>query len=138
MSDVLKTIKGVGAHAITRPLDLGEFDEVYAGAIFRVWVNPSRDHLAEWGTIAVEVNAARKAANELDDPDAAKDLRREALETYRTRSIAWYAETWTNIDLDEALQIRDTLEEDNPLAWDWLTGRTSKMIGDYREEKLKN
>lgn len=59
-------------------------------------------------------------------------------EEWQERTIRWYADTWLNLSLDEARQIRDHLREHNPRAWDWLTDRTQKAIGEYRRRTLGN
>ena len=117
---------------ITRTLDMGDFDEVYAGATFEVWVAPTRAHLDAWQDTTQFIVGVNQRLDKL----TAKE-KETAFETWRERVVGWYAETW-GLEVDVARQIRDALDENNPLAWEWLMQRTSAMIGEYREAKLKN
>jgi hypothetical protein len=125
-------IRNAGSVAIVRTLDLGDFDEAYRGATFNVWVAPSRAHLQEWASLTAEIQAAQKKAEagEMNDEE-----KREALEKWQARHLEWFAETWRNVPLAEAQQIQEALPK---MAWEWLTQRTSEMIGEYRREKLGN
>ena len=128
MSDILSKIKNV--ETISRTLDLGDCDEAYRGAVFEVWVAPTRAHLQEWRALTEYITDVQKRADGMSD-----DEKDEALVVWHDRQLAWYAGTWLNIGLDEARQIRDALPD---VVWDWLTINTSRMIGQYRTEKLKN
>lgn len=135
MSDILGKIRGADAARISRTLDLGEFDEAYRGATFEVWVAPTRAHLQEWAALTTFINEQRRIA---DSEGMTGDEMASALAEYEERQLAWYAETWLNISLEEARQIRQALQEQNNLAWDWLLMQTSRMIGQFRAEKLGN
>lgn len=130
MNSVAGKIKAVSGFIITRPLDMGDFDEVYRGASFDVWVAPTRAHLQEWAALTREIQAAKRRSKKMTE-----DERSEALEAWRTRQLAWYAATWRNVTLEDVREIKEALPE---VAWDWLTLRTSEMIGAYRREKLGN
>lgn len=119
----------------TRPLDLGDYAEDYAGAIFDVWVTPSRAHLRAFGELGEWISEMQQLVKDRKLPDDdAPDFWGE----YQERLVRWYAEMWRNIDVDEARQIRDALQENCPGAWDWLTRRTSEMVAEFRQERLKN
>lgn len=130
MNSTLGKIKGVTGFIITRPLDLGDFDEVYRGATFDVWVAPSRAHLQEWTSLTRAIQDAKRRSVQMTENE-----RSEALEAWRTRQLAWFAATWRNITLEDVKEIKEALPE---VAWDWLTMRTSQMIGAFRREKLGN
>ena len=51
---------------------------------------------------------------------------------------AWLGETWDNIPADEATEVRETLQEKNPAAWEWLLEHTLRAIMDYRKDLSKN
>jgi len=131
MSDTLDLIKGMGDQKISRTLDLGDHDEMYRGAIFEVWVAPTGEHLQEWqeltNRIAVELPKLAKTMTE--------EEQKEALAEWQSRQAAWYGKTWLNIPPEEVPQIRDALPG---VVWDWLLLQTSRMIRNYRQEKLKN
>lgn len=133
----LRKIKKAQSSSITRTLNLGEFDPVYEGAIFDVWVSPTRGHLKEWSDISAAISQANREKDKIEGSAEKQAFMKAALESYEENQLTWYAETWRNISLEEAREIREVLAESNPLAWDWLLARTSKMIGDYRQEKLK-
>lgn len=120
------------APRITRTLDMGEFDEGYRGATFEVWVSPNRAHLDAWQDITAFIVGVNQRLDEMEVEE-----KEAAFAEWRERVVGWYAQTW-GIEADVARQIRDALEESNPLGWKWLTRRTSAMIGEYRQEKLKN
>lgn len=132
MSDVLKRIVGIAEVRETVTVDLGDFHESYRGAVFEVWVTPTRAHLGEWGDVTRFIlDVERRKATLTEEEIEA------AWEEWRERALRWYVVTW-GMDVEEARQIRDVLQEMNPLAWDWLTMRTSQVIGEYRRGKLKN
>jgi hypothetical protein len=119
----------VGREARTiRTIDLGDFNEVYAGARFEVNVTPTRGHVREWTEITAAVERMTKERPE--DPGA-------ALEEHQHRVAQWLAGTW-GMKVGEVEQIREALQEKNPLAWEWLYKRTFEVIGEYRREVLKN
>ena len=146
MSDVLKRIAKAGVVKTTVTLDLGDCDEAYRGATFRVWVTPTRAHWAEFAEYNVwlteEPARRQRERDQIADPGeraafdeaSAAQFDREMYE----RLDAWLAETWTNIDLDEVTQIREHLQESNPGAWDWLYMSTLRTIREYRERLSKN
>jgi hypothetical protein len=143
---ILEQISAAGVVKTTRELDLGDCDEAYRGAIFRIWVTPTRAHWAE----IVDYRAwlltepARRQAERDKIEDAAERAEFDRVVTERleremnSRLDAWLAETWTNIERDEVTQIREHLQENNPAAWDWLYLRTLRTIRDYRENLTKN
>lgn len=135
MSDILGKIRGADEARISRPLDLGEFDEAYRGATFEVWVAPTREHLQEWAALTEFINEQRRIAN---SDGMSEGEMTAAMAEYEERQLAWYAETWLNISLEEARQIRQALQQQNNLAWDWLLMKSSRMIGQFRAEKLGN
>jgi hypothetical protein len=116
-----------------RVIDLGDFNEVYAGARFEVNVTPTRGHVREWSEITDALQAAAKdAAAAKTELDVAA-----VMEEHQHRVAQWLAETW-GMDRLEVEQIRAALLEKNPLAWEWLHKRTFEVIGEYRREVLKN
>jgi len=135
MSDILGRIRGADEARISRTLDLGEFDEAYRGATFEVWVAPTRAHLQEWAALTTFINDQREIAN---GGGMSEEQMAASLAEYEERQLAWYAETWLNISLEEARQIKAALLSQNNLVWDWLLIRTSQMIGQFRAEKLGN
>lgn len=127
-------------------VDLGDFDEVYRGAIFEVWVTPPAAHRK-----ALEENQAwleRETGRAQRDRDGIADAERRAafdLEAgqrlqaeWSERLLRWLAATWLNVELDEARQIREHLVETNPMGWDWLFQRTMATIGEYRRRVVGN
>ena len=132
MESLLSRIKDASGQ-ITRTVDLGDFEESYRGATFEVNVTPSRAHLRDWGKITEFIQELTTRSDKLSD-----DEKTAALAEYEEKKIVWLARTWTNINLEEAREIRDHLEEANPLAWDWLLTFTSLTIGNFRKESLKN
>jgi len=119
---------------ITRPLDLALFDPAYEGVALDVWVTPSRAHLQEWMDITQMITGAARAAEagQLTEEESAVKFAE-----WKERQLAWYARTW-DISLAEARELHDACQERNPLLWDWITLETSRIIGNYRQEKLKN
>lgn len=122
------------SHAVyrTEPLDLGDFDEAYRGVTFDVWVTPTKavaDRVADlqrW--IDEQAGALERGDVDFDDFTAALNER-------------WYhilAELWRDCEIDEVRAIHAALQENNPLAWDWLIRRTHEMVREYRERVLKN
>jgi len=120
----------------TRKIDLGDFAADYKGAIFEVWVTPTRAHMRQFEQLAapIQEQAARIKRGEKIPPE--ESLR--VMSEYEDALLEWHAEVWRNIPLDEARQIREALEENCPGALDWLLKRTSETIGDFRRERLKN
>lgn len=132
--NVLERIKSASSR-VTRTIDLGDFDEAYRDATFEVCVTPSRAHLRSWGEITEYIVEVTQQTHEGTLSDEDKEA---ALVEYAERQLAWLAATWVNLTTDESREIRDHLQEENPLAWDWLLMRTSATIGNFRIETLKN
>lgn len=84
------------------------------------------------GVAALEQNY--RAERKSFDEGTADRLQAE----YDERVLRWLADTWLNVELEEARQIREHLKETNPLAWDWIVHQTHTTIGDYRKRVLKN
>lgn len=142
MSDILSAVSRGNAQRITAPLDMGDLDSVYAGAVFDVWLTPSRGMLKEWQALTRWVQSRERSLTkryeraETAERKAEIDAEADALkDEYASRQIRWYAQIWQNVSEDEAGQIFEALPE---VAWDWLVIRTSQMIGQYKQEKLKN
>lgn len=148
MSNTLQQITSVGAVKTTVTLDLGDCDKAYRGATFDVWVTPTRAHWAawvEWYAYDTQepqrISERRKeiaATNETTAAEYAAEQSRTFNETTYRMLDAWLAETWVNIPADEVTTIRETLQEQNPAAWQWLLEHTLRAITQYRENLSKN
>jgi hypothetical protein len=130
--DTLSIITSIEASHATVTIDLGDYDETYKGAVFDVWVTPTRAHVqayqayyTKWVAPVVE---AGKVPPEVADRD---DERTAELDP-------WLAETWRNIPLEQVTAIREHLQATNPRAWDWLYNKTLETAAQYRETLVKN
>ncbi len=132
MSNMLDRIKKASGR-ITRTIDLGDFEESYRGATFEVCVTPSRAHLRAWGEITEFIQEINQTKSDLSEEE-----RVAALASFEDQQLAWMVTSWVNVTLDEAREVRSHLQENNPLAWDWLLTKTSATIGNFRAETLKN
>ena len=140
MQKLLDTIR---ATRIYRPLDMGEFDAAYegVGAVFQVWVNPTRDHNRAWYEVARAIGAMGQAKDAWvgeDDKEKRASLEvafTEAVDRWLSLQDAWFAEMWQGVSVEEVGQLRDALSD---AEWQWLTARTSKMPAEFRDEKVKN
>ncbi len=143
---ILDQIAAVGVVLTTRRIDLGDCDEAYTGAVFDVWVTPTRAHWAEWvgyqtwlAEVTEDGQAQRdaepdKGRREALDAELIAQLEREAF----PRLDAWLGETWTNIPAEDVPAIRTQLQEVHPAAWAWLLDHTVGAIYKHREELTKN
>ena len=59
---ILQQIAKQGIIKTTRQLDLGDCDEAFRGAVFDVWVTPTRAHWAEFAAYVVWLNEEPKRA----------------------------------------------------------------------------
>ena len=149
MSDTLNIIRSPGPDKTTRRIDLGDCDESLRGAVFDVWVTPTRAHVQAYIDYQdwlkeepvrrqSKVNAIEDAAErERVDQEMAQQTLREMYE----RLDAWMAETWVNIPAEEVPIIRERLQGDDDVSssvWRWLYDRTFEVIADYREQLTKN
>jgi hypothetical protein len=142
---IFSKISAAGIVRRSEAVDLGDFDEAYRGATFDVWVTPTRAHLQTWAEISRWLEAtttkARQARDALpaDEREAFDAGTAEKLqEAYDERLVAWLAETWVNVDREEARQIFDRLQETNPRAWEWLVHRTHSVIGEFKRRIVGN
>lgn len=129
----------------TVTVDLGDYAQAYRGATFDVWVTPTQAHLDRLTGIDAwlqeQTDAAKKVRDALPANERAakeKDLLGKINRQWEDMWLDWYADTWLNVEREEAYQIRDHLKECDPAAWSWLTDRTTKTIGEFRQRKLKN
>jgi len=130
--DALSIIINIEASYATVTIDLGDYDETYKGALFEVWVTPTRAHVrayqayyAKWVAPVVEAaSVPPEIADKEDERNGELDM--------------WLAETWRNIPLEQTTQIREHLEATNPRAWDWLYNKTLETAAEYRETLVKN
>lgn len=131
----LDLITGVEAAYTTVTIDLhARFPESYKeGAVFEVWVTPTRGHLSEFQAYLDWVSENITRAGDLSEEES----QRLDAEMYK-RFDAWLNETWRNWELDDVSAIRAHLQETNPSAWDWLYNRTLQVMTDYREDLVKN
>jgi hypothetical protein len=133
----------IRATRIYRPLDMAAFDPVYegAGAVFQVWVNPTRDHVRAWYEVVRAWGAAEQAKQAwLDEKGATRKAEleaafTEAVDTALALQDAWFAQMWQGMSVEEVVQLRDALSD---AEWQWLSDRTTRMPGEFREEKVKN
>jgi hypothetical protein len=146
MKDTFQIIREAGPIKRTVTLDLGDCDETYRGAVFDVWVAPTRAHLAQFAEYKVwldtEPGRRQKQRDAIEDKAEREEFDRvmgEQLDNEMYRRLdAWLADTWLNIDLDAVTQIRDHLQETYPAAWNWLYSHTLRAMRDYRENLTKN
>jgi len=146
LANPLNTIKKAGIVKTTRTVDLGDCDESYRGAEFRVWVTPTRAHWAAFADYVTWLNTEperrRKQRDNIPgeaeraefDRVTAEALDREMYE----RLDDWLAETWVNVEREDVTTIREHLQDDNPGAWDWLYNATLRTVREYRESLTKN
>jgi len=145
LSNALQKITSTGPVKTTVTLDLGDCDEAYRGAIFDVWVTPTRAHWAAFAEYVVwlEEEPKRQQAKKAGmAPAEAAEFDRvmgEQLDREMwSRLDAWLADTWLNVELEEVTQIREHLQADFPAAWDWLYNHTLRTMREYRDNLSKN
>lgn len=122
---------------VTRRVDLGDYEESWRGAVFDVWVTPTRAHMAEF---AENTDWIREHQAEIvDDGDEA------TIAEMNERIGGWLARTWLNFPTTEehsaegeVTLIREHLQDCDFEAWNWLYGRTLEVIREYREGRVKN
>jgi hypothetical protein len=146
MSDTFKRISAVPRLETTVRLDLGDCDTALRGAVFDVWVTPTRAHLAQFAEYAVWLDTEPK--RQQNERDKIQDIAERAeydrvmaekLECEMNERLdAWLAEAWRNIPAEEVAQIREHLQENAPSVWDWLYKNTLRAMRDYRENLTKN
>ena len=131
MSDTLGIITET---RVTRRLDLGDYEEQYRGAVFDVWVTPTRAHLQAFGEYT-DWLAENVTGRESElEPGQIEPLYAEMYQ----RVDAWLAGTWLNIPADEVTTIREALQDTDIDAWNWLYTGTLEAITGYRERRVKN
>lgn len=143
---VLERVLQVEALQRVERVDLGEFDEAYRGAVFEVWVTPTRAHVEAWGEIREwlerSTEEARVERERYTDPGRRAEFDQEQatlLEMeYEERVLRWLAGTWLNVELEEARKIREHLLSSNPRAWEWLVHRTHTTIGEFKRRLVGN
>jgi len=146
MSGLLGTIQSVKVLEKTKTVDLGEFDEVFRGAVFEVWLTPTRDHVEAWKEIrdwlTAESERARLDRDAIRDKDQRKAFDQDAAARlqrgYDRRLDAWLAVTWRNVGEDEVTAIHEHLAAVAPAAWDWLVSQTHTAIGEFRRRASGN
>lgn len=110
---------------ITRPLDVGEYDDEYDGITIDVWVNPSRQHVLALGEIMKATRAAMiKEDKEGEPPADVEEVTKVLLE--------WYAESWGQKP-EEVIAFYQEAPID---LWQWLTRCTHELVVEYRKGKL--
>jgi hypothetical protein len=139
MSDALQIIQRAGRVESIERIDLGDCDEVFRGAVFDVWVTPTRAHieqrreLNQWLLRADErVAAIQRELEDIEDEDEKERIEQARIdeveqETGR-RVDAYLAKTWLNLDLDAVTKIREHLQKEFPYAFTWLIRRTAQAI----------
>jgi len=146
MSSVFGKLQSIGTIKTTRTIDLGDCDEAFRGAVFDVWVTPTRAHWQEFWDYVRWLNEEPERAKERrdqieDETERAEFDREHSAQMEREmwqRLDHWLAETWTNIPAGEVTQIREHLQESFPDAWTWLYNRTLSVIREHRESLTKN
>jgi hypothetical protein len=121
---------------VTRRIDLGDYEESWRGAVFDVWVAPTRAHLQAYGEYNDWLQEHADAEGSVD-PDAIPEM--------YERLDAWLAVTWTNFPtteghtaLEEVTLIREHLQEVSGAVWEWLYTTTLDAILEYRRGRVKN
>ena len=146
MSELVQRIADVGVLEKTEAVDLGDFDEAFRGAVFEVWLTPTRAHIEAFGEVRDWLKRESERARR--DRDGIRDEeKRRAFDTesagrlqagYDARLDAWLAETWRNVKLEEVRQIHAHLSRVAPPAWDWLANETHTTIGRFRRRAAGN
>lgn len=129
---------------ITLPLDMGGYNETYAGTILHVWVNPPRKVMDEQRVLLLDYARIIKA--EQETPGAAnggllgKFLGLNPLVRAQKKQHEWLAQLWSQ-DTDKeshwtAKRVEQLFDTD-PLLYAWLTRESVKLLESYRAEKKK-
>jgi hypothetical protein len=136
------TLQIVTETAVTVPIDLGDLVEEWRGAVFEVWVTPTRAHLEALNAYHTWV------AENIPDPESDEGKAHyEKLGEEKTAAIfaeadarldAWLAESWRNLPLEEVTQLREHIQEIDQHIWNWLYRRTIDVMTGYRQALVKN
>jgi hypothetical protein len=128
----------------TLPLDLGGYNQTYAGTIVHVWVNPPRKVMDEQRMLLLDYARIIKAEQEA--PGAAnggmlgKLFGANPLARAQKKQHEWLARLWSQSADEEsrwtAKEVEELFETD-PLLYAWLTRESVKLLESYRAEKKK-
>lgn len=146
----LGKIREIGYQKITRKMDLGEFNPIYKGIAFDVWVNIQRADREEYAKLQEQTREASrafqqyiKAASRVDDAekkniDAEIEKLNAEMRAINDRVYAWYAKVWG----EEAEKVREfakeMVESEMGSVWKWMTERTWALITMHLEGLEKN
>ena len=122
---------------LVRPINLADYAPELAGGTVHVWINPTRDVVAERNAIFSEIGELLKVeASARDDAWRARD------DELGRRSTAWYARVWsqhknpaTHWTPEEVDQLSE--HETDPGLYRWLIARTMALIEDHRRGAAK-
>lgn len=131
---------------ITRPISLGDYAVEYADARFDVWVNPPRKVMKELYRIQLETYDLLRAVQSNPEGRQEAQLASESqVTTLGNDLVTWLSQLWSagavverHMTVDEVSVLRDTLNDSDPRAWQWLVSNTIKVVEDYRDVSRKN
>ena len=138
---------------VTRPLELGEYDETLRGQTLQVWVNPPKDVRAERLSILAEMAALiRMSVSTATDavpakkkplalalawfkPRKAPQSADPGLPALQLRAYVWLAQILSQGEAPVSVEELERLIEADQVLYEWILKRAVEMIEAFRAEK---
>jgi len=117
----------------TRTINLGDWADDWAEATIEVWVTPTRAHTERYREILQGWQEIVRQFKDLSPEE--KLVQGQALED---RENEWYAQSWEGYDVEGVAALRKAMSENAPGSWAWLIQRSSELVREFREDRLKN
>ena len=122
---------------IVKKIALAEYAEEFGEQIIEVWVNPTRELLAEFGDLNVrseellkKIRQPVKSDNLIEQLQADSDL-------LQADVAHWYAMIWSQgenpVSPKEVTELFNAAQESDPGFQKWLVDKTWTLIREHRE-----
>lgn len=147
------SISNIRIKRVVRKLDLGEYQEEYAGITINVWVNPPMKIsqqvaglLQKWQKASLKCVLLKKEAGsseksgDISEEKASKKVieQAEALEeAAKLDYYSWFAQVWEDSTESEVHAMVEKLENEEPGMLIFLRDRTLRMIAEYLHDRKK-
>jgi len=127
---------------IIQPLEMSEYDEAMEGLALQVWVNPPRSVHSSYWKFQIELGKLSKELESLKDADPKKiDDLNARIESVNRDIFAWFSNIWSqgkDPDTHVALEEIETMTDEDPALWGFVTNNTMKLIREHRDNQRKN
>ncbi len=158
------SINAIKIQRVIRPLDLGEYQEEYAGTVIDVWVNPPlnisqqvTERLQNWQKASLKRVLLEKPAefqdkseeksteNNPEAPTAGQTvgseeeirLAKKAEQEAKLTYYDWFAQVWEDSSTTDVRDLVEKLENEEPGMLIFLRDRTLRMLSEYLHSRKK-